>query len=231
MNAHFPLDKGGARLDTERVNTFSGENMALTRNYDAMGMWSQAAIARAKRKKAKRSRAAQVHLDQIKRLMATGLNYSQAAAKRNRDLQAKEAEKRKRRKEIKRLKHTQKVIQDANHKAAKAGLPKPPLPKTIGRPVIRPHYRAGMGSTEFYSCWEWKTLRYEVLREFGPKCMLCGDFGNHIDHIKPRSKFPALELVRSNLQVLCEACNVGKSSIYTDDWRSKGTGTRSDPES
>ncbi|RYZ77711.1 MAG: hypothetical protein EOP05_00795 [Proteobacteria bacterium] len=42
----------------------------------------------------------------------------------------------------------------------------------------------------------------------------------HVDHIKPRSKYPHLELEFSNLQVLCRQCNFGKSNKYEDDFRS-----------
>ncbi|WP_106598587.1 HNH endonuclease [Dyadobacter jiangsuensis] len=41
----------------------------------------------------------------------------------------------------------------------------------------------------------------------------------HVDHIKPRSKFPRLELDINNLQILCQYCNIGKSNLYEDDWR------------
>jgi 5-methylcytosine-specific restriction endonuclease McrA len=41
----------------------------------------------------------------------------------------------------------------------------------------------------------------------------------HVDHIKPRSKYPALELAEDNLQVLCELCNIGKSNTNETDWR------------
>jgi len=41
----------------------------------------------------------------------------------------------------------------------------------------------------------------------------------HIDHIKPRSKYPELTFVFENLQVLCEDCNVGKSNLDETDWR------------
>ena len=32
----------------------------------------------------------------------------------------------------------------------------------------------------------------------------------HVDHIKPRSKYPKLALDQSNLQPLCETCNLKK---------------------
>lgn len=40
----------------------------------------------------------------------------------------------------------------------------------------------------------------------------------HIDHKKPRSRFPELALVETNLQVLCEDCNLGKLNFDTIDW-------------
>ena len=71
---------------------------------------------------------------------------------------------------------------------------------------------------EFYASWEWKELRYKVLTKYGPVCMLCGAKDEIVvDHIKPRSKFPDLQLEFDNLQVLCDSCNKGKSNKdYTD---------------
>lgn len=58
-----------------------------------------------------------------------------------------------------------------------------------------------------------KSLRYEVLHRDGFRCQACGathrETRLHIDHIVPVSKGGATE--RGNLQVLCEACNLGKS--------------------
>lgn len=76
----------------------------------------------------------------------------------------------------------------------------------------------------FYDSWEWKKLRYQVLKKHGAKCMLCGrtpDDGAKIcvDHIKPRALFPELELEESNLQVLCNDCNMGKGRWDESDWR------------
>lgn len=78
------------------------------------------------------------------------------------------------------------------------------------------HYRPGMKS-EFYQTRQWRELRWKVLVKHGAVCNMCGitrEHGAimHVDHIKPRSKFPALELVFDNLQVLCEDCNIGKSN-------------------
>jgi len=75
-------------------------------------------------------------------------------------------------------------------------------------------------SPNFYSSRPWRELRYSVLRQSGGRCMCCksDDKQLHVDHIKPRSKYPHLELDRANLQVLCVDCNLGKSNIYNDDW-------------
>lgn len=53
--------------------------------------------------------------------------------------------------------------------------------------------------------------------------MACGQKKGfiHVDHIKPRSIFPSLELDISNLQILCEACNLGKGAWDQTDWRPK----------
>lgn len=69
----------------------------------------------------------------------------------------------------------------------------------------------------FYDTREWKELRWRVLTASDGKCNMCGRSKHdgviiHVDHIKPRSKFPHLELEFSNLQVLCEDCNLGKSN-------------------
>ena len=75
----------------------------------------------------------------------------------------------------------------------------------------------------FYESSAWQTLRYKALKLHGAKCQLCGAQGKlHVDHIKPRSKFPELELRLDNLQVLCQDCNLGKGAWDSSDWR-KGT--------
>jgi 5-methylcytosine-specific restriction endonuclease McrA len=78
----------------------------------------------------------------------------------------------------------------------------------------------------FYESREWLDLRYLVLKKTNGACQLCGHRGSkenpiHVDHIKPRSKYPHLALVESNLQVLCGACNGGKSNKDETDWRLK----------
>jgi hypothetical protein len=83
-----------------------------------------------------------------------------------------------------------------------------------------PKYTKGMES-EFYKTNEWKDLRKRVFRRYGHRCMRCGHESKtmHIDHIKPRSKYPELELVFNNLQVLCKPCNMEKSNINENDYR------------
>lgn len=75
----------------------------------------------------------------------------------------------------------------------------------------------------FYKSKEWLSLRYKVISHYGRVCMCCqsctGPF--HVDHIKPISKYPELKLEITNLQVLCEACNLGKSNKYEHDFREK----------
>ena len=77
----------------------------------------------------------------------------------------------------------------------------------------------------FYISKEWRKVRVRVLEKYECKCMMCGRSPKvhgiviHVDHIKPRSKRPELELDITNLQILCEDCNLGKSNRYETDWR------------
>lgn len=78
------------------------------------------------------------------------------------------------------------------------------------------------GEMNFFETRKWLGLRYEAIKVKGRKCAQCGNEGGKIEvsHIKPRSKFPNLELCFENLQVLCRACNMGKSNLDSTDWRS-----------
>lgn len=76
----------------------------------------------------------------------------------------------------------------------------------------------------FYESDEWRELRYRALRRGGGCCQCCGaratkDNPLHVDHIKPRSKYPRLALELSNLQILCKDCNLGKRAWDETDWR------------
>jgi 5-methylcytosine-specific restriction endonuclease McrA len=83
-----------------------------------------------------------------------------------------------------------------------------------------PAYKLGMGK-DFYKTREWREVRYKVLVKYGKICQCCGETSGyiHVDHIEPRSLFPLKELDINNLQVLCEACNIGKTNQDTTDWR------------
>lgn len=76
----------------------------------------------------------------------------------------------------------------------------------------------------FLLSWEWKQVRYEVLKSSRGVCLLCGRGRAEgailqVDHIKPRRTHPHLALDINNLQVLCSACNQGKGSRDATDWR------------
>jgi hypothetical protein len=72
----------------------------------------------------------------------------------------------------------------------------------------------------FYDSESWRLLRLQVFKKYGRVCMKCGSKKKlHIDHIKPRSLYPDLELTFNNLQVLCETCNMEKSNKNCIDYR------------
>jgi 5-methylcytosine-specific restriction endonuclease McrA len=97
-------------------------------------------------------------------------------------------------------------------------------PKTAKVPRVKKPKPQRGNFGEFYESREWFQVRYAVLKKYGGRCMICGRTKNdgviiHVDHIKPRSKYPELELDSNNLQVLCRPCNLGKSNIDDTDWR------------
>lgn len=69
---------------------------------------------------------------------------------------------------------------------------------------------------DFFKSREWQELRWQVIKESDGRCVYCGrsrahhGVTIHVDHIKPRSRFPHLALEKDNLQVVCEDCNMGK---------------------
>ena len=76
----------------------------------------------------------------------------------------------------------------------------------------------------FYTSEGWRRVRYQALELADGGCVLCGRTRKHgvvlhVDHIKPRSLYPHLSLVLTNLQVLCDDCNLGKSNKSERDWR------------
>jgi hypothetical protein len=95
-------------------------------------------------------------------------------------------------------------------------------------------YRAGLVGAQFYRTREWAQARHNTLAKYGAICQCCGTSRAsgavmHVDHIKPRSKYPHLELDESNLQVLCELCNIGKSNTLETDWRQTGLSSTRPP--
>jgi 5-methylcytosine-specific restriction endonuclease McrA len=104
-----------------------------------------------------------------------------------------------------------------------------PVPRTKNKKIrVYVHAEASNSldpnSPDFLMSYEWRRLRMVVLKKFGARCQCCGSSAYdgvriHVDHVKPRRKFPELALVESNLQVLCEVCNHGKGSWDDTDWR------------
>jgi len=76
---------------------------------------------------------------------------------------------------------------------------------------------------EFYTSHAWNKLKKRVLKTYGLCCMKCEatDKEIHVDHIKPRSKYPELGLSFENMQVLCKDCNYEKSNVDETDYRPK----------
>jgi 5-methylcytosine-specific restriction endonuclease McrA len=89
-----------------------------------------------------------------------------------------------------------------------------------------PRSAAGIDVTSdaFLSTFQWRKVRMEALKKYGPKCMCCGATPAtgavmNVDHIKPRKKWPSLALDVNNLQILCHDCNHGKGNWDQTDWR------------
>lgn len=81
-----------------------------------------------------------------------------------------------------------------------------------------------VGFEDFYKTQEWQRLRYRALEYYGGRCSACGrtaksGVGIHVDHIKPKFRFPELALNFENLQILCSDCNLGKGCDYVTSWQ------------
>lgn len=80
--------------------------------------------------------------------------------------------------------------------------------------------KKGDSNDGFYSSPAWRKMKQTVLFVFGKVCMKCKSTKNiHVDHIKPRSLYPELELDINNMQVLCRPCNCAKSNRGAKDYR------------
>lgn len=83
--------------------------------------------------------------------------------------------------------------------------------------------REAVFSGRFYDLKEWLELSFKVRSKYPHQCMCCFKTHGpmHVDHIKPKSKFPDLALTEENLQILCRDCNLGKSNRFNTDFRLK----------
>jgi hypothetical protein len=87
-----------------------------------------------------------------------------------------------------------------------------------------PAKKSPAASPAFLESYEWRRVRMEALKKYGPKCQCCGATPAdgavmNVDHIKPRKFFPEMALDVNNLQILCNACNHGKGNWDQTDWR------------
>ncbi len=104
-----------------------------------------------------------------------------------------------------------------------AGVPTADLKTVAAKPAFQ-KFTGSVTSKAFLRSYEWRALRMKVLDKYGARCMCCGATPEHgvkmhVDHIKPRRKYPELALSFDNLQVLCEECNHGKGNWNERDWR------------
>jgi 5-methylcytosine-specific restriction endonuclease McrA len=92
------------------------------------------------------------------------------------------------------------------------------------------HIGTKAAKQKFRASLAWRRLRFAVLaanatRNGGTaRCELCGNAGTpgaslHVDHIEAVSKNWARRLDRTNCQVLCGDCNVGKLDGPAADFR------------
>ena len=98
------------------------------------------------------------------------------------------------------------------------------LREFVGLNPINPKNLPQAQTDAFLESYEWRKVRMLVLKRDGARCCCCGATPAdgrvmHVDHIKPRKKFPQLALDTNNLQVLCDVCNHGKGNWDDTDWR------------
>ena len=80
--------------------------------------------------------------------------------------------------------------------------------------------------SQFYRSRQWRALSYAVKVERGRRCECCGatpaDGAKIVtDHIKSVKLHWHLRFTRSNLQVACENCNLGKGSNRSENFPRK----------
>lgn len=106
-----------------------------------------------------------------------------------------------------------------------------PKKKIFKKQDYRPIAGIDVKTDSFLQTYEWRRVRMEALKKYGPRCQCCGATPAtgavmNVDHIKPRKLFPQLALDVDNLQILCHECNHGKGNWDMTDWRTDGI----DPE-
>lgn len=83
---------------------------------------------------------------------------------------------------------------------------------------------------QFYKSWDWQTLRNAALKKYGRCCQSCGakpgmkTIGGDsvrivVDHIESIATHWHRRLDSSNLQILCDECNMGKGAWDSTDHR------------
>jgi 5-methylcytosine-specific restriction endonuclease McrA len=128
-------------------------------------------------------------------------------------------------------KYPKAVVETKKAKAAKKRRKKMRLAASGSRRSIKPLKQkpvtisgVDVSSDAFLSTFEWRRVRMEALKKYGPRCMCCGSTPSdgavmNVDHIKPRKLWPSLALDVKNLQILCHECNHGKGNWDQTDWR------------
>lgn len=117
------------------------------------------------------------------------------------------------------------ILSDRGHRVAGAGFVKSGRSATrrdsVAKPIGNAHADYKRGG-DFYKSRAWRELRLLVLDNVRG-CQACGarppDVVLHVDHVLPRYTHPHLELCISNLQCLCEDCNLGKGAWSHADFR------------
>jgi len=64
------------------------------------------------------------------------------------------------------------------------------------------------------STYQWRKIRARILKRDQDTCQRCGQPGNTVDHIVPRTLGGSDE--PSNLQCLCATCNYSKGGRFFD---------------
>lgn len=156
----------------------------------------------------------QLPLDEAQRALRPNERVKLKQAQRNFQASGGTSGKKMRRKALERkLKKAQRMLTEAHQRIQRMRVNKKHGKPVDFSPPRQPH--------PFYDSREWRQLRYRALALYGHRCMACRKANGqmHVDHIKPRSKHPHLEMEISNLQILCADCNLGKGAWDETDWR------------